>query len=90
MRILIYDQIRRELEGYMAFNLALLRAIDPRLITHRPRDPDKARLMKELGMETTIPETPPKGAPKGSRRHTRTSVKRLLEDIDAHVDMDRE
>lgn len=88
MRILIYDQIRKEQEACMAFNLTLLRAIDPRLITHRPRDPDKARLMEELGIETAIPETPPKGAQKGSRQRTRTSVKRLIDDIGIHVDVD--
>jgi len=54
MRILMWEQVRRELEGNAPFNVALLRAIDPRLITHRPRDPEKARLMAELGMETSI------------------------------------
>jgi hypothetical protein len=54
MRILMWEQVRRELESNAAFNMALLRAIDPRLITHRPRDPEKARLMAELGMETSI------------------------------------
>lgn len=56
MRILIWEHINREMEGNAAFNVQLLRAIDPRLITHRPRDPEKASLMKELGMETTMQE----------------------------------
>jgi hypothetical protein len=56
MRILIWEHIRKELEGKAAFNVALLRAIDPRLITHRPRDPEKIGLMKELGLETSITE----------------------------------
>lgn len=88
MRILIFDQFRKEMESCMAFNLALLRAIDPRLITRRPRDPDKARLMAELGIEANIPETQPKGAPKGSRKHSRTTVKRLIEQMDFKVDVD--
>ena len=56
MRILNYNDLKKEMEGNAAFNVALLRAIDPRLITHRPRDPDKARLMAELGLDITIPE----------------------------------
>jgi len=52
MRILMWEQVRKEHEGSAAFNVALLRAIDPRLITHQPRDPEKDRLMTELGMET--------------------------------------
>ena len=60
MRILIYDHMQRELESARAFNMALVRAFDPRLILHRPRDPEKTRLMAELGIETTIAETPPK------------------------------
>lgn len=56
MRILIWQEIQREFESSAAFNLALLKAIDPRIITHRPRDPDKTKLMKELGMETEIRE----------------------------------
>jgi hypothetical protein len=54
MRILIWDQLRKELESNAAFNLAFFRAIDPRIITRRPRDPEKACLMKELGIETTV------------------------------------
>jgi hypothetical protein len=56
MRILIFEQVKKEMDSNAAFNVALLRAIDPRIITHRPRDPEKARLMAELGMETTVPE----------------------------------
>ena len=48
----MWEKIRRELDSNAAFNMALLRAIDPRIITHRPRDPEKARLMAELGMDT--------------------------------------
>jgi hypothetical protein len=54
MRILNWTVIQKEIESSAAFNMTLLRAIDPRLITHRPRDPEKARLMKELGIETEI------------------------------------
>jgi hypothetical protein len=54
MRILNWTVIQKEIEGSAAFNMTLLRAIDPRLITHRPRDPEKARLMEELGIETEI------------------------------------
>ena len=56
MRILNWDEIRREHKGWAAFNLALLKAIDPRLVTHRPRDPEKKRLMMELGMELAVPD----------------------------------
>ena len=52
MRVLMWEKVRKELESSAAFNMALLRAIDPRLITHRPRDPEKERLMAELGMDT--------------------------------------
>ncbi len=52
MRVLNWDKIKHELDSNAAFNLALLRAIDPRMISHRPRDPEKKRLMSELGMET--------------------------------------
>ena len=52
MRVLNWEKVRRELDSNAAFNMALLKAIDPRIITHRPRDPEKARLMSELGMST--------------------------------------
>ena len=90
MRILTWEPLKRELDACAAFNVALLRAVDPRLITHRPRDPDKARLMAELGIDAGIKETPAKGAPKGARKHTRTSVKRLIDQLDFEVDLDLE
>lgn len=54
MRILNWDNLKREQKAWAAFNTAFLKAIDPRLITHRPRDPDKKRLMMELGIESVI------------------------------------
>jgi hypothetical protein len=54
MRILNWDELRREQTSWAAFNLALLKAIDPRLVTHRPRDPEKKRLMAELGIEMSV------------------------------------
>ena len=56
MRILNWDEMRREQQAWAAFNLALLKAIEPRIVTHRPRDPDKKRLMAELGIEMAIPD----------------------------------
>jgi hypothetical protein len=58
MRVLKYDQIVKDKESNMAFGYQLIRAIDPRLITHRPRDIEKAILMKELGMDLTMAEAP--------------------------------
>jgi hypothetical protein len=48
--------MRHEQRAWAAFNLALLKAIDPRLVTHRPRDPEKRHLMSELGIEMAIPD----------------------------------
>ena len=56
MRILSWDEVRKEQRAWAAFNMALLKAIDPRLVTHRPRDPEKKRLMAELGIEMAIPD----------------------------------
>lgn len=61
MRILRFEDLKKEMESCAAFNVAFLRAIDPRLITHRPRDPEKARLMDELGMEPAVSESPDSG-----------------------------
>jgi hypothetical protein len=67
MRILNWDEVRREHQGWAAFNLALLKAIDPRLVTHRPRDPEKKRLMTELGMEMSVPDVEQKCAGKETK-----------------------
>jgi hypothetical protein len=64
MRILNWDEIRQEQRVWAAFNLALLKAIDPRLVTHRPRDPEKKRLMAELGIEMSVPDVEDKCADK--------------------------
>ena len=69
MRILRWDKVKKEVEGNAAFNMQLLRAIDPRLITHRPRDPEKAQLMAELGMEITVEEVSRTG--KGTKKEGR-------------------
>jgi hypothetical protein len=74
MRILSWDRVRRELEGNAAFNMQLLRAIDPRLITHRPRDPEKSRLMQELGMEITV-----EAVEKGGKGRKRAGERRVVE-----------
>jgi len=71
MRVLIWEKVRKEIDRNAAFNMALLKAIDPRIITHRPRDPEKASLMKELGMDTrqeTIASTAQKTSGKKSSR----------------------
>ena len=90
MRILIWDQLKKELEANAAFNMQFLRAIDPRLITHRPRDPEKARLMSELGMETTVREV--SGSP-GSRKDSRrcvvpSSKKSAIASLDTECEID--
>ena len=57
MRILRYEQIKRDHMSHAAFSWALMRAIDPRILTHKPRDPEKTLMMKELGMDVSIPES---------------------------------
>jgi len=74
MRILTWDKMKKELEANAAFNVALFRAIDPRIITHRPRDPEKTRLMKELGMDMPAREVSKKVNP----RYRKSSTRKLL------------
>ncbi len=74
MRILIWEQIRKELDASAAFNMTLMRAIDPRLISHRPRDPEKARLMSELGMETRSEVIARKTGTKSKKKISRKSI----------------
>jgi len=91
MRILMWDDMRRELEASAAFNVSLLRAIDPRIITHRPRDPEKAALMTELGMPTeidTIDFQRGKGIKKGGKRCLTESLPKTAIDIDFRFDID--
>jgi hypothetical protein len=90
MRILIWEQLRRELEADAAFNMQFLRAIDPRLITHRPRDPEKAQLMSELGMETTVREVSGSPGPKKeSRRCIVPSTKKsAIASLDTECEID--
>jgi hypothetical protein len=87
MRILKWSKITRELDSSAAFNIALLKALDPRLITHRPRDPEKERLMKELGIVTEIKDFECKVKPdrrKGSRR----PVKASWDETEMEIDLD--
>ena len=74
MRILRWDKVKREVEGNAAFNMQLLRAIDPRLITHRPRDPEKFLLMQELGMEITV-----EAVEEGGKGRKRAGGRRVVE-----------
>ena len=74
MRILMWDQVRKELEKSAAFNVALLRAIDPRIISHRPRDPEKARLMQEMGLDTRIEGLGGRTGKSHKKNSTRRSV----------------
>lgn len=91
MRILMWDDMRRELEASAAFNVSLLRAIDPRIITHRPRDPEKAALMTELGMPTeidTVDFQNGKGIKKGGKRCLIEKVSRSEIEIEFTMDFD--
>ena len=91
MRILMWDDMRRELEASAAFNVSLLRAIDPRIITHRPRDPEKAALMTELGMPTeidTIDFQRGKGVKKGGKRCLTEQMSKDSIDIEFNLDFE--
>ena len=57
MRILIYEELKREQLPFATFSWALMRAIDSRMITHRPRGSEKTLLMRELGMDVSMPES---------------------------------
>lgn len=85
MRILNWSTIQKEIEGSAAFNLTLLKAIDPRLITHRPRDAEKIRLMHELGIDTEIRDMvkkPKSKSCKGPRRVVPVSWEEVEADED--------
>jgi len=91
MRILMWDDMRKELESSAAFNVSLLRAIDPRIITHRPRDPEKARLMEELGMDTeidTVDYEHGKGLKRGGKRCNEDGSEESGVDVEFDMDVD--
>lgn len=85
MRILKWAIVQKEIESSAAFNMVLLKAIDPRLITHRPRDPEKTNLMKELGMDTGIRDVAKK-ARADRRKGVRSAIPSSWAEIDVEVD----
>jgi hypothetical protein len=82
MRLLNWEEMRKEQRGWAAFNLALIKAIDPRLVLHRPRDPEKKKLMSELGIEMSMRDVEEKSELRRQTRACKIDIQIELEGKD--------